>query len=50
VPAPEGIVRGALGIGMQDLQRRAVVYFASDDSRYVIGTTALIDLGARQIS
>jgi NAD(P)-dependent dehydrogenase (short-subunit alcohol dehydrogenase family) len=29
---------------------RTVLYLATDDSRYVSGTTALIDLGAMQIS
>ncbi|WP_099021740.1 mycofactocin-coupled SDR family oxidoreductase [Mycolicibacterium palauense] len=29
---------------------KTVLYLASDDSRFVTGTTALIDLGARQIS
>lgn len=29
---------------------RTVLYLASDDSRYVTGTTALIDLGAAQAS
>jgi NAD(P)-dependent dehydrogenase (short-subunit alcohol dehydrogenase family) len=36
-------------IAPEDISR-TVLYLASDDSRYVSGTTALIDLGAMQIS